>query len=929
MEGSQLKPAITASEAADMGQRLLGRVRRLRTGMRFVLGLELLLVLFLLLFGGGLLGLLFILYAMPRPSAIWAFTLIELAVIGYFFWKWVFSRRRRQLSNLAMAAWIERAIPALSDCVITAVEFTDGLRLESGSAVTALYEPDYLSRFFQQADDQVRRTTLSRVLLRRRLLTVLGVLAVFVLLFENSHYFTAYTASDLRKIYLDSHGTLLRGLGDTLVVEPGDVQIARGEDLLVKAYSVRPGRTRNLELYFRSGEQPWESAPMNEESEGAYRFQFQRVAQELDYFVTDGQSKSKVYRIRLLERPELASLRVTLRYPPYTGLGSLIGQEGEGGIEALVGTGAEVFVAFRQEMDKVALWVGWGEPGMGESEAMRLKMAESSGGWVGKFPIEQSGWYRIVPTTPEGSSAGKEYTYPIMVLEDEKPSIQITYPEGPIDFYLDGEAPAPVGGGSSKLPVRYRAEDDFGISRIELHYAQEGGYSGHRLLAEYGSGEKQVSDKYQWDLEPFWGKQPVVYFLRIYDRLGAWEESQQRTTEHFGESGRLALYWGRGPDSPKTPASQATQASGQPDEDGAAGEGSEQKGSSPGDDLNALADQVAQMRQEQKQVNQAANQQSETDNGTSSEQAQRLSQRQGQVAEQTKSLRQEMTETAREIEEYQKAHPEVDNRKPKGEFKDQKVEGLVSGNANRPGVGPRNIHIPGKTEVEDLPGGPRERDKIPPPPEPKDQDALKKLAELAAQLQSQIVDKSAQGIQTRSGIEGKMRLNEQRLAQRRFKEAGEEGQEIEGQLEQIEQQLREMAQGFGSGAGGEQDEEAEPSAGRSGEAKEKPGPQEKEMAGMGAKGDKKESEEDSKNRGLNDDKIMGHLGVPAFDDYRPSLYDPPPLTALGKKSSNLGEFEDAGKEEDPFGNAPNEERYPLKYEGLVELYFEALAETGD
>jgi hypothetical protein len=67
----------------------------------------------------------------------------------------------------------------------------------------------------------------------------------------------------------------------------------------------------------------------------------------------------------------------------------------------------------------------------------------------------------------------------------------------------------------------------------------------------------------------------------------------------------------------------------------------------------------------------------------------------------------------------------------------------------------------------------------------------------------------------------------------------------------------------------------------------------------------------------------------AFDDYRPSKFDPPQLTDLKRKAGALGEFLDARSEENIDSRAPMEERYPLKYEGMVETYFRILTDMGE
>ncbi|HEQ60374.1 MAG TPA: hypothetical protein ENN74_02065 [Firmicutes bacterium] len=135
--------------------------------------------------------------------------------------------------------------------------------------------------------------------------------------------------------------------------------------------------------------------------------------------------------------------------------------------------------------------------------------------------------------------------------------------------------------------------------------------------------------------------------------------------------------------------------------------------------------------------------------------------------------------------------------------------------------------------------------------------------------------------------------------QRRFDEAAQKGQQLEGRLAQLEQELRQLAQAMSPAGGGpagpmEQQAESAQDAGR---------------GGPGSSGGPSGS-------------------FASFDDYRPSQWDPPPMKDLGRKGARMGEFIDVQPQRDPFGDTPPEERYPLKYEGMVEQYFQALAASG-
>ncbi len=870
MEGPELKEISRETVPEDLGDRLVAKVGQLKIGLRLVLCLERLVLLVLMLLGVGLLGLLYILYWTPGPAGTWAFSFVTVAAVGYVFLKFIHARRRRGLTNLAMSAWIERSIPSLQDRLITAVELSEGVRLASGGSLPELFDPTFVAAFFRETEAVIQRTFLSRVLLRKRLLALLGVLLLVLLLFRNSHYFSIYTARDLRRIYLDTHLALLRGQGAVFVVEPGDVMIPRGEDLDVKAYSVRPGRRRDLEIFYRAEGQSWESAAMERTESEDYRFQFQKLSQPLEYFVTDAQADSQVFRIQLADRPELSSLRVQLMHPAYTGLGTVIGKEGQGEIRALAGTRAKIVVQFRQSMEKVELIRGTGEAEAAERQISRFNMTESAGSWTGEFVVEKPGWYRISATNPEGYATGKELTYPILLLEDEKPGVRITHPTGPIDFLRTDDFPELRAGKYPKVPIRYDAVDDFGIARVELHYSQLGGVTAHRVLAEYGYGEKAISGSYQWDIEQFWGGGSVSYYVRAYDHLGLKEERERGQSEHFGESGRLELYWGRNLDPAREESPPEEPAQGQEGEEPGSGKGEGEERLS--DDLDALAEQMARLRQQQQDINEEAERQGteQQPEPSSTETAEELTGEQEQIAEGAAEVRRNLRSQAREFRRRKEIDKETE---------------------------PTREELPPREEKEEKPDA---------------EEIARRMNEVADALEKQRIEQTPEGFKTRSGLEGEMRLNQQRLAQARFEQAAQKGRQLEGQLEQLEQELRKLARMSGSGTG--QGAAAASSQGQApAEGALSRGEQTSEMDEMGAGKDIGE----------------GSLrSVASYDDYRPSQWEPPPIKDLGRRAGRLGEFIDAAPQRDPFGDTPPEERYPLKYEGLVEQYFQSLAESG-
>ncbi len=898
MEGPQLSKPLGLEISRNEARRIIARVKRLKWGLWLVLWLELALTLVLFVLAAVFLGMVFILNFAPTSGSLALLTTVEAILIAFFYGKYFFARRRKRLNSLAVSAWVEQAIPGLNDRLITAVEFAEGVRLGSGEAVAALYETNYLTAFFEETEQLIRRTFLSRVYFRRRfallLLAVLAVLAVF----ENSHHFTTYTASDLRKIYLNSHQAIFRNLGAPLVVEPGDVKIVRGGELKVSAYSLRVGKKPRLEIFFRAEEQPWESAPMTRNENGGNTFLFQQLAQPLEYLVSDGKSKSNVYRIQLVDGPQLATIRVKLIMPAYTGLGIVVGEDGQGNIKAVAGTRAEVVVSFREEVTKVEMLQAGESEGEAAGEAGRLSLVQSSGNWSTQFVIDRSGWYRIIATDPQGFSSGKELTYTIEVTEERPPQVQFLGPEPMIDFLRSEQFRDIRPGAIPKLPIEYAAKDDFGLARIELHFEQADGVSGHRILEEFDYGQEQVKRSYQWDLEPFWGGQPVTYFLRAYDYFALRELQSMGATEHYGDSDMQSLHWGRTLAPSSATASQELSETETGDAVSEEEDGPAKQEKETAEDLMALAERVEEIIVKQSEINEEAEKQP-SDRPTHA----RLSESQDQVSEAIQQVRRDLQARADEWKKKQRDRKEERDRtheEPPETAREEIQESSPSGS-------PSASQGIGEEGSGSQPEGASGRG-------PQGSEVGEQMQELARALERQRIERTESGFESKSGLEGESRENRKLLQQGRIREAQDKGQEIEKSLSIVKSELKKVSEGMGGGS----------------RLTANPNP------GKGPANNLPEPMLDAASGGRQKNEGSGHsasqFGIPesdAFNEYRPSKFDPPELRNLKRKAGALGEFLDARSDENVDSRAPMEERYPPKYEGMVETYFKILTDPGE
>ncbi|HXC57840.1 MAG TPA: hypothetical protein VN645_00905 [Steroidobacteraceae bacterium] len=235
-----------------------------------------------------------------------------------------------------------------------------------------------------------------------------------------------------------------------IAVRPGDISVRRNQDLPISALVAGGGRDAQVHVRFGDGE--WEVAPMSAEKDGGYSFTLFAVRDAAQYYVTAGNLRSKQHTIAVVDLPRIESLRLTYHYPGWTGLPQQV-QEASGDIRAVAGTQVQLEIKTDKPLTGPLLVINGASSSLSQSDRV------ASGG----VSVKQPGHYRIatrfgnevVPLTQD---------YIIDVVADEKPTVQIMKPG------RDYRATA-----IEEVPVGVKAQDDFRLEALELHYSVNAG----------------------------------------------------------------------------------------------------------------------------------------------------------------------------------------------------------------------------------------------------------------------------------------------------------------------------------------------------------------------------------------------------------------------------------------------------------------------
>lgn len=246
-----------------------------------------------------------------------------------------------------------------------------------------------------------------------------------------------------------------------LSVMPGDIRIESGESVEFVAHAVgTPPGQADLLLVDSEGN-PIRRLSMQEERPGEFHLLLDDIRQDGGYRVEAAGIESATFRIRVIERPDITSLHVSLIPPRYTRLRNERLPEGVGHITGIRGT--QVTVTARTSVpvasaELVQILPSSVAGSFGVADTIRRPMVVDGDRLTGGFTLTRNGEYHIVATTDDGTR-GSSGRYGIAVTLDRSPSITLMQPA----LGLDVDE-------SNLIPVQVRISDDFGFSALRVRY---------------------------------------------------------------------------------------------------------------------------------------------------------------------------------------------------------------------------------------------------------------------------------------------------------------------------------------------------------------------------------------------------------------------------------------------------------------------------
>jgi hypothetical protein len=399
-----------------------------------------------------------------------------------------------RLRDEQVAMYLEEHEASLKASVITAVEMGGG-----PTSIGGLRSPALIDRMTRAALERVHRVGDGRAVDAGELRTNSGVLAaVLATVVLLTAFGPAVLRQGVRLITMPwNHGTPVSLF--SISVDPGNATVAKGGDQLIAA-NLLGFQSDRVDLLVRPADSTsWTRLPMTADSTGRYAFRLFDIGAKTEYLVEANGVRSSSYAIDVANLPYVKRMDLQYHYPAYTQLPPR-DVDSTGDIAALQGTMVRIRVSPTVSTNGGRVVIDGGD-------TLRL-VPTSDGRLMAMLRVDRSGFYKVELEGPQGKLVTGSLDYNIDVLPDRPPSVQFTKP-GRDQKVLSVD----------EVYTETRAEDDYGVAKLDLVYSVNGSPERAMPLHDGGRAIQEISAGYTFMLEDL-KLQPgdvVSYYARATD----------------------------------------------------------------------------------------------------------------------------------------------------------------------------------------------------------------------------------------------------------------------------------------------------------------------------------------------------------------------------------------------------------------------------
>lgn len=305
------------------------------------------------------------------------------------------------------------------------------------------------------------------------------------------------------------------------IVKPGDVDVVKGQQVVLAARTTSPDQPA-IRFHIREASQTdFDVAPAAADSAGLYTHRIAAIRTSLVYYAEAEGYRSRMYEIRVTDRPVIRSLRARLTFPAYTKLPARVLDENAGDVSAPVGTTVGLSLSLNKDVARATIVF---------DDSQRVALSVQGASASGSFRVMRDRRYHVELVDAAGITNADPITYAISAVPDEGPRIELVEPDVSAD--LDE---------SMREVLLVRIADDYGFSKLVLHYRlaaskyekpQEKYATLAIPLPVAQSREMEVP--YLWNLTSLSlvPEDVVAYYVEVFDNNTVTGPRSARSAEH-------------------------------------------------------------------------------------------------------------------------------------------------------------------------------------------------------------------------------------------------------------------------------------------------------------------------------------------------------------------------------------------------------------
>lgn len=380
-----------------------------------------------------------------------------------------------------------------------------------------LYSPNLIAAAFIRVYEKVKNIPFDSAIgfgRAKKLLAYFGAAFLVVLLF----YITipGLKAASYRIINFNKEFIPLPKF--VFEVSPGSTEITKGQDVTIKIRVIGEKPKEVLLATKDIDETDFNTQKLTSDSLGNYIFERRSVRNTFNYFATAENIFSDEFTIKVIDRPAIKSLEVTITSPSYSKIPP-VQQKDNGNITALIGSNINMEIISSKELSKAKLLF---------EDSTSLDMKTTNAKATLNFRVKKDNSYKIILNDEKGNQNLSPITYTIKTLSDAYPVIEMIAPNRDVALAND-----------NRLPLLVKISDDYGFTKLLLHYKlsasryeppQENFTSFEIPLTRY---EKELDVPYVWNLSRMaLGTDDVItYYLEVFDNDNVSGPKTSKTSE--------------------------------------------------------------------------------------------------------------------------------------------------------------------------------------------------------------------------------------------------------------------------------------------------------------------------------------------------------------------------------------------------------------